>query len=280
MEVSTCIITYNQQAYVAQAIESALMQECTFSNEIIICDDNSTDNTTNIIKTYAAKYPDRIKPYFSNKNLGMLRNWQKALTLCSGKYIALLEGDDYWTDKNKLQKQYDILNQHTDCVICFTNAEIKYESGEPGFTTYVTLKGEKFTRKDLMGYNFIPTCSVLMRNYISDAFFHPAYFNSPFADWIIHILNSRHGNLYFLNEFTCTYRIHGTGVWAGSNAENQLLKKLRAIDCISNIITENELQQVLKQTRQEALQKICHYYKQNKRFLDYFKYRTKLLFNR
>lgn len=280
MEVSTCIITYNQQNYVAQAIESALMQDCNFSNEIIVCDDNSTDNTTHIIKTYAAKYPERIKVYFSEKNLGMLRNWQKALMLCSGKYIALLEGDDYWTDKTKLQKQYNILEQNTDCAVCFTNAEIKYESGGPGFTTYVTLKGEKFTREDLMVYNFMPTCSVLMRNYISEAFFHPAYFKSPFADWIIHTLNAKHGNLYFLNEFTCTYRIHGTGVWAGSDTEAQLLKKLKAIDCITEIVTENELQQVIKKTRREALQKICHYYKQNKRLLDYFKYRAKLLFNK
>ena len=108
MNVSICIITYNQQQYVARAIESALMQQCDFSYEIIICDDCSTDNTGEIIKRYAIQYPGLIKAHFADKNIGMLRNWEKALMLCTGRFIALLEGDDFWNDALKLQKQYNI----------------------------------------------------------------------------------------------------------------------------------------------------------------------------
>jgi glycosyltransferase involved in cell wall biosynthesis len=277
--VSVCIITYNQAAYVAQAIESALMQHIAFETEIIVCDDKSTDGTAEIIQQYANQYPTRIKAYYATNNLGMLRNWQKALMLCKGKYIALLEGDDFWTDPNKLQKQYNILEHHPDCAICFTNATIKYESGEPGFNTYVTITGEKFTAADLLNFNFIPTCSVLMRNNITEAFFHQAYFKSPFADWIIHTLNSKYGSMYFLNEFTCTYRVHGTGVWGGISQEKQLLNRLKGINCVAEILTESQYAEGLRSSKKAALQNLCAYYKANKHYKQYIKHRLALLLN-
>lgn len=279
MEVSICIITYNQAAYIKQAIESALMQRVAFETEIIICDDKSTDGTVEIIQQYASQYPNHIKAHFATNNLGMLRNWQKALMLCKGRYIAILEGDDFWTDADKLQKQYNVLEQNPDCVSCFTNATIKYESGEQGFNTYVTLAGEKFTATDLLDFNFIPTCSVLMRNYISDTFFHQAYFKSPFADWIIHTLNSKYGSMFFLNEFTCTYRVHGTGVWGGINKEKQLLNRLRGINCIAEILTKKQYSAGIRSSKKNALQNICAFYRANKQYKEYIKHRIALLFN-
>ena len=277
MELSICIITYNQDKYIERAIESALMQQCNFTREIIISDDCSTDGTQEIIARYAAKYPDLIKAYFAESNLGMLKNWERALKLCTGKYVALLEGDDFWNDPLKLQKQYNILQAHPDVVISFTNATNKYESGEQGYERYVDKTDELYTTKDLLEYNFIPTCSVVMRNHISDTFFHPAYYKSPFADWIIHILNSRFGKIHFLNQFTCTYQIHGMGVWGGINKEKQLLNKLKAAGCIDEILTEEGLKKTLSQTRKKLLQNICLFYKQNGQLLNYFKYRLKLI---
>ncbi len=278
VNVSICIITYNQQNYIERAIESALMQHAGFSYEIIISDDCSTDNTKDIIARYAAKYPGLIKAFYAENNLGMLRNWEKALKLCTGKYIALLEGDDFWNDPLKLQKQYDILESHPDCVISFTNATIEYESGENGYKRYVDKTGVVFTTIDLLEYNFIPTCSVLMRNHISDTFFPPAYFKSPFADWIIHILNSHFGKVHFLNEFTCTYLVHGMGVWVGIKKEKQLLNKLKAIDCVGEILTEKDLLVIIAASRKKALQNICQYYKEQRKLSAYFKYRLKLIF--
>lgn len=277
MKLSICIITYNQDKYIERAIESALMQQCNFTREIIISDDCSTDGTREIIASYAAKYPDLIKAHFAENNLGMLRNWEKALKLCTGKYIALLEGDDFWNDPLKLQKQYNILQTHPDVVISFTNATNKYESGEQGYERYVDKADEFYTTKDLLEYNFIPTCSVVMQNHISNAFFHPAYYKSPFADWIIHILNSRFGKIHFLNQFTCTYQIHGMGVWGGINKEKQLLNKLKAAECIDEILTEADLKKSLSQTRKKLLQNICLFYRQSGQLLNYFKYRLKLI---
>ncbi len=278
-DVSVCIITYNQENFVAQAIESALIQKCNFEIEIIICDDCSTDNTPQIIQSYASKYPNKVKPYYAKQNIGMLKNWEKALKLCNGRYIALLEGDDFWNDENKLQKQYQILERNADCSISFTNAHIKYENQKECFDKYVTITGEKFTTKDLLQYNFIPTCSVMMRNNISDTFLHPAYFKSPFADWIIHILNSQFGSAHFLNGFTCTYRIHHSGVWSGIKEEKQLKNKLQALECINEIITQPKLKLDVKQSRKKLLQTLCAYYRLNNNYLNYLNYRIKLLLN-
>lgn len=277
-DVSICIITYNQDQYIERAIESALMQQCTFSYEIIISDDCSTDGTKAIIAGYAAKYPSLIKAYYAGTNLGMLRNWEKALKLCTGKYIALLEGDDFWNDPLKLQKQFNILESHPDCVISCTNATNKYEAGETGYERYVDIAGEFFTTLDLIDYNFIPTCSVLMRNHISGIFFHPAYFKSPFADWIIHILNSRFGKIHFSDQFTCTYQIHGNGVWGGLKKEKQLLNKLKALDCIGEILTEKEFAAAIKTSREKKLRDICQYYKVQRKMPEYFIYSLKLFF--
>jgi glycosyltransferase involved in cell wall biosynthesis len=277
VDVSICIITYNQDKFVERAVESALMQQCKFTYEIIISDDCSTDSTKNIIAGYVAKYPGKIKAYYAESNLGMLRNWEKALKLCTGKYIALLEGDDFWNDPLKLQKQYDILQAHPECVISFTNATNNYESGEQGYPRYVDKTDEFYTTKDLLDYNFMPTCSVLMKNHISANFFHPAYFKSPFADWIIHILNSRFGNIHFLNEFTCTYQIHSMGVWSGIKKEKQLLNRLKALNCILEILPEPEFRKILSTNKKKLLQSICFYYKQEGNMLKYLKYRLNLI---
>jgi len=272
VDISICIITYNQEQYIERAIDSAVMQQCNCNYEIIISDDCSTDNTRTLIARYAAQYPNLIKAYYAQTNLGMLRNWEKALKLCTGRYIALLEGDDFWNDPQKLQKQYNILEANSDCVISFTNATNQYEAGETGHVRYVEHTQQFYTTADLLDYNFIPTCSVLMRNYISGTFFPAAYFNSPFADWIIHIVNSQFGKIHFLNEFSCTYQIHSQGVWSGIKKEKQLLNKLKAQHCVQQILTTAAHKKVLQKNIKKTLQDICLYYKQQHNTASYLKY--------
>mgnify|MGYP002079321440 CR=1 FL=1 len=138
--VSVCMLTYNHEKYISQAIESVISQETDFSIEIVIGEDLSTDNTRKICEDYQRKYPEKIKLLSRESNLGVIRNSIETLKSCEGKYTAICEGDDYWTDKLKLQKQVDFLEKnldyglvHTDC----TNVDetdrllIKYE---PKFT--------------------------------------------------------------------------------------------------------------------------------------------------
>lgn len=114
--VSVGMLTYNHEKYIASALESILMQEVNFDYEIVICDDCSSDKTQEIILEYQKKYPDIIKPYFNEKNLGGQNNANKLRTLCIGKYRATLEGDDYWITTTKLQNQVDFLEDNPDYI--------------------------------------------------------------------------------------------------------------------------------------------------------------------
>lgn len=112
--LSVIMLAYNHEAYVAEAIESVLMQECDHAYELIIGEDNSPDNTREIVKKYAAEHPDRIRALLSEDNLGAIENELRCLQAAKGKYICFLEGDDFWVDKKKLQKQLDFLEANPD----------------------------------------------------------------------------------------------------------------------------------------------------------------------
>lgn len=118
--VSVVLITYNHEKFIGKAIESIINQDCSFKIELLIAEDCSTDNTLKVVLEYAEKYSDVIKVLKRKKNLGATKNLYDAYTKCAGKYIAQLEGDDYWTDMRKLQKQYDFLERNKE-YICVTH---------------------------------------------------------------------------------------------------------------------------------------------------------------
>lgn len=114
--VSVVLITYNHEEFIGTAIESIINQKCTFKIELLIAEDCSTDKTRQIVMEYEKKYPDIIKVLKREKNMGPTKNAYDAYTKCNGKYIAQLEGDDYWTDTEKLQKQFDFLEKNKDYI--------------------------------------------------------------------------------------------------------------------------------------------------------------------
>lgn len=119
IDVSIVCITYNHEPFIAQTIEGFLLQIVNFKFEIIIAEDCSTDKTREICKEYAYKHPDLIKLIYSDYNIGAVKNEKRAMIAARGKYIAFCEGDDYWTDALKLQKQYDFLEHNSDYSVCF-----------------------------------------------------------------------------------------------------------------------------------------------------------------
>src|SRR5690606_11410501 len=118
MDLSIWCITYNHEKFIKQTLDGFLKQEIDASVEIVISDDASTDGTREILKQYAARFPEKIRLILHEKNIGMMRNFTSTLHECKGKYIALCEGDDYWTDSKKLKKQYDFLISNPDFSIC------------------------------------------------------------------------------------------------------------------------------------------------------------------
>ena len=129
MKLSVFVVTYNQEQYIRQCLDSIVMQQTNFDYEVIIGEDCSTDRTPQICDEYAEKYPF-IKVYHHPKNLGLVKNWEFVLNRCTGEYVAMIEGDDYWTNPKKLQTQVDYLEKHKDIALTFTSTQVAYEGGD------------------------------------------------------------------------------------------------------------------------------------------------------
>lgn len=212
-KISACIITYNHEIYIRDCIEAALMQKVSSDYDIIIGDDFSNDATSKICKEYAEKHPHLIKYNRRSKNLGMIGNWVKTINECNGKYIALCEGDDYWTDPLKLQKQVDFLEANEDYVACFHDVNILETSGElvEDYITQVPINHE--TIEDLArDGNYIHTPSIVFRNVIKS--FPDDMKHSPIGDFFLYMLLAEHGKFKYLNDTMAVYR-NGVGVWGG-----------------------------------------------------------------
>src|SRR5215207_1776851 len=123
-KVSVCLITYNQVDFVTAAIESVLSQHTSFATELVIGDDHSTDGTRDILLSFARRLPARIRLLLHDSNRGLVRNFSETFTACRGEYVALLDGDDYWTASDKLERQARFLDTHPGCSICFHDAAV------------------------------------------------------------------------------------------------------------------------------------------------------------
>ncbi|SDH86861.1 MULTISPECIES: glycosyltransferase family 2 protein [Winogradskyella] len=224
--VSVCVQTYQHAKFIEECLEGILNQKTNFDFEIILGDDDSKDGTTEICLKYAKQYANRIR-FIAHKRMNNIAingrpsgrfNMLYNLYSAKGKYIALCEGDDYWTDPLKLQKQVDFLENNQDVNICFTRAQL--------------LKNEVFSMHDipkpfynnsfkyielLKHYNFIATCSVAFRKPLHFEF--PNWFHKlPFGDLGIYKLVSEDKDIQCIDEVMSVYRIHDNGVYSGISA--------------------------------------------------------------
>jgi len=221
MKVSVAMITYNHESFIAQAIESALMQKTNFDFEIIIGEDCSKDKTRLIVREYAEKFPNIIKLLLHQQNIGPISNFVAAYQKCRGQYIAFLEGDDYWTDPYKLQKQSDFLDTHPDFVSCVHWTDIIDEEGGRIISTYGL--GSKHGPRIIKSYYtsddvfedglFFHTCSMMVRKLFDNL---PKWFmKSNMGDIMLTVLNAQYGKIGFLNETMAVWRAHRGGISAG-----------------------------------------------------------------
>jgi glycosyltransferase involved in cell wall biosynthesis len=231
VKVSVCMVTYNQDRYIAQAVESALMQETNFPFEIVIGEDCSTDSTRAIVEELAIGRPDVIRLRLAEKNQGAKRNFVGTFADCRGQYVTILEGDDYYTSPHKLQLQADALDAHPDWAICFHPARCLYEDGLHGPEKYpADWQKPEATIHDLLAANFMATAGVMFRNRLWEM---PDWFlQSDLGDWPLHILNAAHGNVGFLRDVMSVYRIHAKGVWSGRNLTANLTSVFRMLTAV------------------------------------------------
>jgi len=211
--VSVCIFTFNYEKYLSQAIDSVLGQTTSFPIEIIIGDDCSTDATREIAENYHIKYPDIIRLSFNDTNKGGTYNWINTMNQCNGDYIALLDGDDYFTDQCKLQKQFDALEKDNEAVLCFHAVEEKYDDIQ-GKDKVVRFEKPNYTLEDFLTRGwFIRTGSTFFRNHLLPKQPPSWVFNFPYRyDTILHVFLGVNGHAIYIDDVMSVWRKHQKGM--------------------------------------------------------------------
>lgn len=221
--VSVGISCYNHEAFINTVVESVLNQKRDFEIEIIAADDCSTDRTLEILKKYEASFPNVITVLASDKNLGPVNNARSIYKNCNGKYLTWLDGDDYWSHDEKLQKQVAFLEQNPDYSGCFHDAEIVHVSDENGQSKNQALGDFKFYsqfneyRSDfhpwhLLKRNIIPTASLLFRNQTDLEKLLVHCDNSLSLNWALQLEIIKDGKFRYFNEPWSVYNDHPDGV--------------------------------------------------------------------
>ena len=209
-KVSIVCISYNQEDYIRETLDGFIMQKTNFPFEIVIADDASTDKTADIIREYEKKNPKLFRANLRVKNVGVVSNIQSVLGESRGEYIAICEGDDFWTDPLKLQKQADFLDSHPDYGIVFHPVRVFFENGEEKDSIFPKKNDSNFfTLENLLKENYIQTNSVMYRrveyaNLSSEVM--------PF-DWYLHLIHAKRGKIGFINQTMSAYRRHSEGLW-------------------------------------------------------------------
>lgn len=215
IKVSISCITYNHAAYIQETLDSFLMQKVKFHFEIVVHDDASTDNTSQILATYSQRFPGKLRYTRKAKNIGMLKNSLDCLNDCRGTYIALCEGDDYWTDPLKLQKQVDFLEQNCDFSGC---AHQTAEVMANGIKRILGPKDDKILKVE-------DTFAILAPFHTSSFVFRraalklPTWLNRIFSlDMALFSIIASSGPIFCFDTVMSHYRIHPNGVTRSENA--------------------------------------------------------------
>ena len=235
VEVSIICNAYNHEKYIRSAIEGFVMQKTNFRFEVLIHDDASTDNTANIIKEYEAKYPDIIFPIYQSVNQysqGIKITQKFQVSRAKGKYIAVCEGDDYWIDPYKLQKQYDMMELHPEVDICAHSAILESQ-GEKVGEVCPAKQDCIFNTEDVIngGGGFVATASLFYRSGLWKV--DPPKFREVFAyDYSMQIYGALRGGMLFLADCMSVYRVATESSWTVSLKKSKEKRKQHVVKVI------------------------------------------------
>ncbi|HKR02264.1 MAG TPA: glycosyltransferase family 2 protein [Pyrinomonadaceae bacterium] len=231
-EVSVLLITYNQDRYVRQALDSVAMQKTNFGVEVVVADDYSEDSTPAILKEYEANNPHvRILP--TERRLGITLNYKRGFDACRGRYVAVLEGDDFWISPRRLELLSAFLQSHPECSFCFHRI-IKLDEMSGSAAVHPTFGPEAesafFTASQLARGNFIGNFSACMyrRDRIADL--EPGLWSIKVREWLFNIIVARRGLIGYVPEILSVYRAHPGGVWSQKAPAEQRAALLELIE--------------------------------------------------
>ncbi|MDD1501309.1 glycosyltransferase family 2 protein [Lysinibacillus sp. CNPSo 3705] len=260
--VSIHCLAYNHEQYIADAMDSFLKQKTNFKFEILIHDDASTDRTADIIREYEKKYPNLIKPIYQTENQyskGVSVD-QANTTRAKGKYIAICEGDDYWLDPYKLQKQFDYMEKHPECSLCVHGGNVVNASDKKCVSINRLNKGDKeFSVEEVIeGGGGL---------FLTNSMFYPLKFrkerpdfliNAPVGDYPLVIYLSLLGTVYYMDELMSSYRVGDSTSWTGrtfSDIETKKQHYLEIEDMLNeiNLYTNNKFKDAINRRKKSTL---------------------------
>jgi len=211
-KVSICTITYNHQQYIADALDSFLQQRTNFPFEIVIGDDGSKDDTERICREYASRYPGKIRYQRREPNMGMMPNMIQTMEECEGKYIAICEGDDFWSDPDKLQLQHDFMEAHPDYSLCCHLHSVLAKGKLMTMHKELDVDEKEVTAEEYMRDPFFHTTSYFFRKDSMPQPFPSWYRNVLAGDHFLVLLLSQNGKIGCLNKRMSVFRNHGRSV--------------------------------------------------------------------
>jgi glycosyltransferase involved in cell wall biosynthesis len=237
LKLSILIVTYNHERYISKALDSIYNQIFDCSVEVIIADDASSDRTLGIIKEYESKESRfRFKYLDSTKNLGITKNYQRGFAACSGEYVAVLEGDDYWISPFKLQRQIDFLNIHYESDLCAVNYFIFEENSLLFYARSNIGNGHTlFGARDIIADNIVSNFSTFMMRKSALDELPQKLFEIHSYDWIVSICLARTSLIGFLQEPMSVYRNHSNGTWTAKSSIEKLKEQMAVIKDYDNL---------------------------------------------
>jgi hypothetical protein len=220
--VSVVLRTYDHASFVAQAIESVLIQRTEFPFELVIGEDCSGDGTREIVEGYGSRFPEIVRTVLPERNVGHGEMLRRALAATRGDLIAYLDGDDYWSSTAKLARQVEFLDRNPNCHDCFHDVSLVYdEAGVPSGTVTPRLAEEHFGIEQILMECFVPAPAMMFRRSVFEEI-DPEAFDSAWLDWLIHVKAATHGPLGYIPEVMAAYRVHRGGMFSALDRVSQL----------------------------------------------------------
>lgn len=234
LSVTTIIVTYNHARFIEQTVRSVQEQEVYDRHRIVIIDDCSLDGTRDVVTQLGAE-DDRIRlimlPHNECSNRALAVEIERATTAC----IAVLDGDDYWTHRDKLKIQLDWFERHPTCMVSFHNALVVDEDGVPLRPFLGNSSPPTSTLADILQRDFVPTCTAVIR---ADAC-RPLpgwYVTAPLGDWPLWVLSARRGELHYLDRTMAARREHSGGLWSGASRLDQLQWEIQLLQSFGTCV--------------------------------------------
>lgn len=256
-EVSVFSLVFNHEPFLQDYFKGILSQKVNFDFELVIGEDCSTDGSRAVLKHFRDLYPGRIKLLLHEKNLGAALNQKVVLGQCSGKYVAMCEGDDYWIDEGKLQKQYDFMEDNVRFSACFGKSKVLNLKRNSFMNEYQTPKKDVITISDIMNNHFIPTATFFFRRSLveSDTKFSDTVIS---GDIFLEIMLIMNGPFKFFDEYFSVYRKHEAGITSNKKVIEQGELSLTKIYVYFFKRAKGENRMILRNAIAERYLKLIH----------------------